>query len=394
MQLDLTIDESAVVPYFQPIISLQSRKIIGYEALGRRLVDGDPVSLGPIFHDPDIPEADVLRLDRLLRGKALAKLAKCGNEGLLFLNLRPSWIYNSFSGTGASPTIQFIEKYGIDPRRVVIEITENPLTASEQELADVVTNYQRLGCKIAIDDVGSGFSPFDRIALIKPDIIKVDFNLMRKSESHQGYLAVLRSYSSLAEQIGASLLIEGIENEHDLFHALSVGARYVQGFLFAPALPDFLEPDAFEAMLRQQMSKFADEQLAKFEEIYAVDRWFLSDVKPNLNFSEGDDADACIRTFLDRVPNRCFRIYLCREDGTQISANYTRGDNGEWLRDESFRGANWIWRPYFIPNIVRIKNHAAPTFSQSYTDLETLKIIRTYSGAVGEGFYLFFDLLV
>ena len=64
------------------------------------------------------------------------------------------------------------------------------------------------------------------------------------------------------------------------------------------------------------------------------------------------------------------------------------------IQDPSIRGANWIWRPYFIPNIVRMQTGSAPTFSQTYTDLETLQTIHTYSASVGNGYYLFFDLTV
>lgn len=389
-----TIDESIVMPYFQPIISLQNRRIIGYEALGRQLVGGKAVSLGPLFQSTDIPDEKLLQLDRMLRIKALARAATCQDDCMFFLNLRPSWIYDNFLETGRNATIRYIEEFGLDPQRVVIEITEDSTRASAQELADVVMNYRNFGCKIAIDDVGSGFSHFDRIALINPDIVKVDFKLLRRSESHQGYYALLRAHANLAEQIGASLLIEGVEDERDLLHALSVGARYVQGFLFSPAVPKFLKPDVFEDMLRRQMSIFADEQLAKYQELYSVNRWFLSHVLPARPFCESDDADAYIRSFLDQVPTRCFRIYLCMEDGTQISSNFTRNDAGIWIQDPSIRGANWIWRPYFIPNIVRMQTGSAPTFSQTYTDLETLQTIHTYSASVGNGYYLFFDLTV
>lgn len=382
-------DESSVIPCFQPVISLQHRRIIGYEALGRKRVDGDLLSMGALFRSARLPEAELLKLDRLLREKALAKIAERDDGTMLFLNLRPSWIEN-----GGFATIRFIEEYGIDPQRVVIEITEDPSRASAAELAEIVMNYRRLGCKIAIDDVGAGFSHFDRVAHIHPDIVKVDFKLLRKSESHQGYFALLRSYAILAEQIGASLLIEGVENERDLFQALYVGARYVQGFLFSPAVPDFLEADTFAEMLHTHISKFAEEQVARYRELYAASQSFLAADQPVAPFRESDDADEYIQSFLDRVPARCFRLYLCSEDGTQLSSNFTRGADGTWIRDRSFRGANWLWRPYFIPNIVRMQYHPAPTLSPVYTDLETSQLIHTYSGKVGNGFYLFFDLAV
>lgn len=389
-----TTDEPYIVPFFQPIISLQNQRIIGYESLGRKLIDNKPMSLGPFFHNRAIDENDHLYIDRLLREKAIARLAEMPDGCMLFVNIRPSWIVRANNSDSPLPTLQLIDKYNVDPGRIVIEITEDESQGTAQELSDIVMSYRRHGCKIAIDDVGSGFSNFDRIALIRPDIIKVDLKLMRKSRIHEGYQALLRSYSILAEQIGASLLMEGIETERELCQALSIGARYVQGFLFASASASLHPADRFADMLREQLSLYAGEQLAKYQELLAVNHLFDSLISYDLKANQSEEADRYIEQLLGGVPQRCIRIYLCSEDGVQVSSNYCREGDGSWLQDSSFRGANWLWRPYFIPNIVRMQNHPTPTLSQIYTDLETSKIMHTYSGSIGNGLYLFFDLVV
>lgn len=390
-----TTDEPHIVPFFQPIISLQNQRIIGYESLGRRLIGNKPVSLGPFFHNSNIDESDHLYIDRLLREKAVARMASdMPDECMLFVNIRPSWMLSGAVSGASLPTLRLIDKYNVDPGRIVIEITEDESRGSAQDLSDIVMSYRHRGCKIAIDDVGSGFSNFDRIALIQPDILKVDLRLMRKSRVHEGYQALLRSYSILAEQLGASLLMEGIETERELRHALAAGARYVQGFLFAEASASLHPSDRFADMLREQLALYAGEQLAKYQELLAVNHLFSSLISCNLQANRPAEADRYIEQLLGGVPPRCIRIYVCSEDGVQVSANYCRENSGEWRRDPSFRGANWLWRPYFIPNIVRMQNHSTPTLSQIYTDLETSKIMHTYSGSIGNGLYLFFDLVL
>ncbi|MEX1031587.1 MAG: EAL domain-containing protein [Paenibacillaceae bacterium] len=395
MHIDVnTLLNSQITPYFQPIISLQNRRIIGYESLGRYMVDGEPVSLGPFFHNSHYSEKEHLQIDRLLRLQAIDRMAKSSEDSLLFINLRPSWIFNTFKNSGILPTILFIEQSNLPMERIVIEITEDEFQGSSQELSDLVNIYRQKGCKIAIDDVGSGFSNFDRIAWIEPDIIKIDLKLMKNSSVHKGYHALLRSYSILAEQIGASLLMEGIETEYDLQQAMAIGARYVQGFLFSPAIEDYLPPDIFSEVIHNQLTLYAGEQIAKYQELHVINQIFDRIIKTPHRPTLPHDPDPFIEQFLGQMPLRCIRIYLCTEDGTQVSANYSRDSEYTWQKNASFRGANWIWRPYFIPNIVRMQYHSTPTMSQIYADLETNKMMYTYSGMIHSDLYLFFDLTV
>ncbi len=385
---------SQILPYFQPIISLQNRRIIGYESLGRYMADGAPISLGPFFHNTQYSEGEHLKIDRLLRLQAIDKMSKSDEEGLLFINLRPSWILSAYNKSAILPTILFIEQSSLPPDRIVIEITEDEFHGSSQELSDIVNIYRQKGCKIAIDDVGSGFSNFDRIALIEPDIIKIDLKLMKNSNVHKGYNALLRSYSILAEQMGASLLMEGIESVSDLQQAVTIGARYVQGFLFSPANGDFLPPDTYSGIIHEQLTLYAGEQIAKYQELLAFNQLFDIILESPNRAALDNDPDSFIERFLQQIPLRCIRVYLCKEDGTQISSNYSRDADLIWQKDESFRGANWIWRPYFIPNIVRMQYRSSPTMSLIYADLETNKVMYTYSGMIHSDLYLFFDLTI
>ncbi len=344
MHLDLsTLLNSQITPYFQPIISIQNRRIIGYESLGRYMVDNTPISLGPYFHNTTNSENDQLKIDRLLRLQAIDRMSNSEEEGLLFINLRPSWIFSTYKKKGILPTLLFIEESKLPPHRIVIEITEDEFHGSPKELSDMVNIYRQKGCKIAIDDVGSGFSNFDRIALIEPDIIKIDLKLMKKSEVHKGYNALLRSYAILAEQMGATLLMEGIETVSDLQQAVAIGARYVQGFLFSPANGDFLPPDAFTGIIQEQLTLYAGEQIAKYQELHAFNQLFDVIIEAPNRTSLSNDPDPFIEQFLQQIPPRCIRVYLCKEDGTQVSSNYARNADHSWQKDETFRGANWIW---------------------------------------------------
>jgi len=389
----LELDGETLAAFYQPIIAMDTRRIMGYEVLARA-VKGDSVrSLGPFFCNEQIPEEDHIIVDRVLREQAFSKLALMEEEQpMLFINLKPSWIYR-YEEIGELYTLSLLDKYGIDPKRIVIEITEESFHGSMERLRSVVDIYRARGCLIAIDDVGSGFSNTDRIAHIQPNLLKLDIHMIKKSATHDGYFGVLRSFSDLAEQIGASLLVEGVETREDLARAIQAGARYVQGFMFARAEPAFREPTSFasliEAELDQHLLHFVGtERYWQRQSEKLAEQWVALVQEARYLGNE----DEWIEGLLPELYDHCIRVYLCNESGIQLSSNYYRESDKAWRREERYRGANWCWRPYFVPNLVQLNEHRRAIVSRAYTDLDSHAWIRTVSVLAAPGLILLMDL--
>lgn len=383
-----------VRPFFQPILSLQTMSIIGYEALGRELVQDEVRSLGPFFHNNGVPEGLQIALDRKLRGMAFEKVVQEDYGGLLFLNVKPGWMHRMYHDTGALPTLQLLKRHGLKGGRLVVEITEEPFLGNLRELQEVISIYRSEGCLIAVDDVGSGFSSLDRIAMFRPDIIKMDLKILKRSATHDGYRALLRSFSIIAEQMGGSLLVEGVENEVDLNNAMAAGARYVQGFLFSEARAEFQPADRFSQLLGHQMGRYGRDSYAVYQRLMNVERRLIELAERTAGMAALREPDDLAQELLHEVPDHAIRVYLCRGDGIQVSCNFDRGLSGQWQKNEEYRGSNWLWRPYFIPTIVHMQKQRSGILSQAYADLDTTKPIQSYSCPVGEDIYLFVDLLI
>ncbi|NOU92042.1 EAL domain-containing protein [Paenibacillus sp. LMG 31456] len=394
LQMNQVPLEKELHPFFQPILSLQNQKIIAYEALGRRVHEGQVHSLGPFFHDPTVSDEHHLQVDRLLREKAISTIAQSDGDAMLFLNLKPSWIYRKYKETGILPTLQFVEKHGLEPSRVVIEITEEEFHGRLEELSKIVEVYRQQGCLIAIDDIGSGYSNYDRIASIKPNILKIDLKLLKKSKNHEGYNALLNSFSILSSQMGSSLLIEGVETKQDLYHSLKAGARYVQGFLFSEARADFQSERNYEPLLKEEIRIYTESEITRYRALFSVQESLNELISSEMHISSAQDADMMIGSLLGTVADNVTRIYICREDGCQVSSNFIRDMDEGWKKDAQFQGSNWIWRPYFIPNMMRMNNQRQGMLSQVYTDLDTAQPMQTYSCPVGDTHYIFLDLSV
>ncbi|MBM7567488.1 EAL domain-containing protein [Paenibacillus sacheonensis] len=384
-----------LVPYYQPILALDTRRIMGFEALGR-IRSGEGVrSVGPFFANKRVPMEEQIRVDRQLREMAFAKFAETGSEaGKLFINLKPSWIFQTYAMTGELPTLRLLDKYAIDPRRVVIEITEESFLEPMEQLRSVVDLYRNEGCLVAIDDVGSGFSNMDRIAQIQPQILKIDIHMLKRSESHSGYYGVLRSFSMLADQIGASLLVEGVETDQDLQRAIEIGARFVQGYLFAPAEAEFRPAASFAALVEEGLDRRRARILQRERHWSGeADRLRQAVDAAWADAREEGGEDGVIARLLPALSESpCIRVYLCRGDGIQISSNYKRESGSEWLRQPEYKGLNWSWRPYFIPIAVELVERPRAMVSQAYTDLDSFDRIRTISVPVGASEILFLDV--
>lgn len=388
------IPSGQTVPYFQPILSMQTMSVVGYETLGRELVDGEARSLGPFFHNPAVPEGLQISLDRKLRGRAFEKAAAENYQGLLFVNLKPGWIYRMFRDTRTLPTLQLLERYGLPGGQLVVEITEESFDGKLKELKEVIDIYRRHGCRIAVDDVGSGFSSLDRIAMFQPDIIKMDLKILKKSAVHDGYRALLRSFSIIAEQMGASLLVEGVETVTDLNNAMSAGARYVQGYLFSEARAEFQPADRYAGLLKSELRRYGKESFAAYQKLMEAEHRLVQLADHTAVLGSGMDPDVLVEELLHAVPDNGLRVYLCREDGVQVSSNFEKIPDGRWRKNPAIRGSNWLWRPYFIPSIVHMQKQRSGLLSQAYTDLDSTEPIQTYSCPIGDDRYLFLDLVI
>lgn len=385
------------VPFFQPIVSLHTKKVAGYEALGRRVVAGEVLSLGAFFQDKTISVNEHLLVDRHLRELAMRSFKKQSDlNTMLFLNINPSWIYRKWMLGEPLPTLELLKKENIDGSRVVIEITEHAFDGDLKHFMEMIDLYRACGCKIAVDDVGSGLNHFDRIAWIQPDILKIDLKLLKKSRLHWVYEALLRSYSVMASNIGASLLVEGVEDERDFRQALALGARYVQGFFFAPALESCTKIDSYEEQLSQQIHSFS--QLSKHHWEARIKR--ESDCQNHLSFlihqqcAIYDDRypDEWIVELIQKVPKEVKRVYICKENGEQLSMNFFRDSSGSWRQDPQMKGTNWSWRPYFIPSVIRMKQSQQGFLSEQYIDLETSLQMQTFCYPLNSNTFIFMDM--
>ena len=217
--------------HFQPIFSVSEQRCVAYEGLlcARNLL-GQAMKSETVFA-VSASQQEELFLDWLCRALHLRNFRNLAMEGdQVFLNAYPEAAIED----PHHPRVfaRMIEFYGINPKNVVIEILETGVS-DEGRLVDAVNLYRSLGCKIAIDDFGVGFSNFDRLWRLRPDFVKIDRSVTVSAVRETHAKLVLANMVKLIQQCGAKVIVEGIETRDEALTALEVGADFLQGYFFA-----------------------------------------------------------------------------------------------------------------------------------------------------------------
>lgn len=391
--LDVISNIEKVIPYFQPVFSADEHKIIGYEVLGRMLQDnGEAESLGPFFTGNDIPDEYKIEVDERVTERALDQFISAKQEGLIFIN-RDARLLMIDHGESFLELLQRYNDKGLQLNRIVLELSEKTFHGDFEQLVHVLLYYKTYGIKVAIDNVGGNMGELDRLSQFSPDILKVDLSQLRNDAGNKMYKDILFSLSMLARKIGASLLFENIEINYQLQFAWLNGGRYYQGYYLKYPSESFLETDILKDKLKEKCQDYIRYEKKHLEAGYQ----FADDLHKEITLTlsqlkkQTEDFDNLLTGLADTFTDKCFRLYMCDENGFQVTSNILKVD-GDWEVHQRFKGKNWSWRPYFLENIIRMRINKKGLLSDIYSDIDSGEPIRTYSYPFGNGLYLFMDL--
>jgi EAL domain-containing protein (putative c-di-GMP-specific phosphodiesterase class I) len=225
------IQNKKIEIYLQPIVSIKNKKIFAMEALTRARDDkGNFISPIYLFNEAK-KENKSNSLDSYVRELALIKFVQYhedDKEILLFLNFESSFIdseeYDKF--------LLIVKKYNINPANIVLEVKEDEIKSNDS-IQRFVELYRKHGFIIAIDDFGTGYSSFDRLSLIKPDIVKIDRSLIYNVNENFINSEILTALSNMCHNIGAIVLAEGCETKNEILKCMEKDIDIFQGFYFS-----------------------------------------------------------------------------------------------------------------------------------------------------------------
>lgn len=243
-KLDLEIDMRRALDnnefdvFFQPILNIQTNKIIGAEALAR----WDHPDTGMVPPDEFIPLAESVGLISSLGEKVLVKACQYFSDWQQSTNELEYFTVN-FSTLQFSQSNLFhmvsetLESFDISPKCLVMEITESLSMISDDSIVEVFSQLKALGVQIAIDDFGTGYSSLAYISTLPLDILKIDRSFVSMVVEDQFNKAIISTILSLGDNLDLRVIAEGIETEEQLNLLMSLGLNFAQGYYLGRPLP-------------------------------------------------------------------------------------------------------------------------------------------------------------
>ncbi|MDO9268232.1 MAG: GGDEF domain-containing protein [Methylobacter sp.] len=224
------LDGKLLTPYFQPIVSLTQKRIMGYEALIRGPSDSPLHSPFNLFTTAERFSLST-RLEFLCREITIQRYADLGIKEKLFINASPLVLQQPEFKKGE--TLRLLDHYGVNPHSVIIELTEHKPADNYEIMRASAKHYRGMGFEIALDDLGAGYSGLRLWAELLPEYVKIDKHFIHGLDDDQIKLNFVRSIQSMAVSLNCNVIAEGIESEEEFKAIEKLGITHAQGYYFA-----------------------------------------------------------------------------------------------------------------------------------------------------------------
>ena len=224
------IENRSLTAVFQPIVDMQAGSIVGYEGLIRGPADSplhSPLKLFDVACEHNLG----VQVEHLCRRVVLEQFVALDLPGNLFLNISPKSLVARAAKHGE--TLAYIQKIGFCPERVIIELTESDPTYDYDVLRKAALHYRNMGFKIAIDDLGQGFSSLRLWSELRPEYVKIDMHFVQSVDSDPIKRQFVQSIQAIARESDTQVIAEGIETLAEYAAISDLGIPFGQGYHIA-----------------------------------------------------------------------------------------------------------------------------------------------------------------
>jgi len=379
---------------FQPVLSLAHSAAIGYEALLRATQDGVPCS-------PDQAFEAARRAHRYgeferacMRHHVQRFMRFADEDSVVFLNVHPDVLADPVQGPALADDLL---ESGMAPDRVVIEILEAKQDAPSA-LGDAVARLRSFGFLIALDDFGAGLTNLGRVWDLRPDVVKLDRELICKAVSSYRNARSLLRLVDLLHDIGTFIVVEGIETEEQARLSADCDADFVQGYYFGRPTIDI---EAAMAAKSAGTARLDDglidarklRRVGDLDELAPYRRGFvlLRDA-----WRAGVPIEMAAQHFL--ACEWALRVFILDDMGRQVGENVESDRHDHWRRTTfpvlaRSSGANWSKRTYFRDALVRPGETIVSEPYMSSSSKNLCVTLSAYLNVGGSGFVLGADIL-
>jgi EAL domain-containing protein (putative c-di-GMP-specific phosphodiesterase class I) len=231
-QVDLSIDDAmqSMHMVMQPLYTSRGGDLFAHEALVR-LPDEMHASAGDLL---DAAEASgrLWEVERAIRRCITTRVSGRPSGTSIFVNLHPQSLLDPQLYSPDDPLAPHAES-------IVLEITERGSLEEVDDLRHRIESLRECGYRIAIDDMGSGYSGLTAFTTILPDFVKFDRELIRAMHSTPSKHKLVRSIAAVCRELSIMTVAEGVEEQNDLMAAREMGCNLLQGYLLGRPSADY-----------------------------------------------------------------------------------------------------------------------------------------------------------
>jgi len=230
---DVLHRDNSLTVHLQPLASFPPGNLYGYECLLRGVAtDGSLISPGKLMDAARRIDGGLFQLDQRARVSAVQTAGRLELRDVqIFINFAPTAIYDP--NHCLQSTMKAIADARLEPNRVTFEVVETEHVADRDHLSRVLNFYRERGFKIALDDVGAGYSSLLALAELRPDYIKIDGELVRRAAASRLEAKIVHDLADAASQNGIIAIAEGIETAEQMYFAIDCGIPILQGYYLA-----------------------------------------------------------------------------------------------------------------------------------------------------------------
>lgn len=247
-EMRLALERNEFLLHYQPKIDARTGQLAGMEALIR----WQHPERGLLYPGAFIELAEhagmVSAMGEWVMHEACRQTKRWHELGLDHLRVSVNVSPQQLLDKNLMNTIDAALSSGLDPKHLVVEITESGMVGKEDRVIDILNEIRAHGPLLSIDDFGTGYSSLSYLKRLPVDELKIDRSFIIDVPHNKEDCAIVRAIVGMAESLGLDLVVEGIEEQSQLDYVTRIGCHIIQGFLFSRPLP----ADEFEAFARER----------------------------------------------------------------------------------------------------------------------------------------------
>ena len=336
------LNEGQFKVYLQPKYSLHDDGLAGAEALVRWVHPEwgfmSPGEFIPLFEKNGF----ITQLDRYVWEEVCRLLRDWREKGYASIPVSVNVSRADVYQVDLVETLQdVVERYGVEPGQLHLEITESAYTENPGQILDTVARLRQQGFVIEMDDFGSGYSSLNMLNQMKLDILKLDMKFIQSETAKPAEQGILRFIVSLARWLNLSVVAEGVETREQLERLREIGCDFVQGYFFARPMPDA----EFEALLKEQSARRAQAISRRPATDSGMQKLLVIDEDPGYRASvvecfeglyqvlQAEDAQEGLRYVGENAESPVSAVVLSAtlpDDGANVFLNVMRQNPAHW----------------------------------------------------------------